>query len=250
MNAPCGQGRWQGKTPQGLPCVKRSDAAAGAADELRDVPGAPRPPSVTPELADEELLTAYLHGQEACFALLVQRYEKELFHFLVRFLGDRTAAEDVFQETFLQVHQSADQFDPERRFRPWLFTIATNKARDHIRSQSRRAASALEASIDPSVSDGDQFVQLMSSSDVPADVDLEEAEVRQQVNQTVMRMPLHLREILILAYFNEFSYKQIAEIIDVPLGTVKSRLHAAVACFADLWRAVSENKPPSGQVLP
>ena len=52
------------------------------------------------------------------------RYQRELYHFLVRFLGDRAAAEDVFQETFLQVHQSADQFDPSRRFRPWLFTIA------------------------------------------------------------------------------------------------------------------------------
>ena len=82
------------------------------------------------EVSDEQLLVAYRHGDRASFSRLVQRYQRELFHFLVRFTGDRAAAEDIFQETFLQVHQSAEQFDPQRRFRPWLFTIAANKARD------------------------------------------------------------------------------------------------------------------------
>ena len=81
----------------------------------------------------------YRHGEQPAFALIVERYQRELFHFLVRFLGNRAAAEDVFQETFLQVHQSAEQFDLQRRFRPWLFTIAANKARDLIRSQAPSA---------------------------------------------------------------------------------------------------------------
>src|SRR5437879_3357804 len=74
------------------------------------------------DVTDEQLLADYRHGDKAAFQKLVERYQREMFHFLVRFLGDRAAAEDIFQETFLQVHQSADQFDPERRFRPWLFT--------------------------------------------------------------------------------------------------------------------------------
>src|ERR687896_672992 len=78
---------------------------------------------------DEQLLGDYRAGDKQSFATLVARYQRELFHFLVRFLGDRAAAEDVFQETFLQVHQSAEQFDLSRRFRPWLFTISANKAR-------------------------------------------------------------------------------------------------------------------------
>src|SRR5687767_2162997 len=95
-------------------------------------------PVMREEPADEQLLAEYRAGDKTKFAVLVLRYQRELYHFLVRFLGDRAAAEDVFQETFLQVHQSADQFDPSRRFRPWLFTIAANKARDLIRFQQPR----------------------------------------------------------------------------------------------------------------
>ena len=101
------------------------------------------------ERTDEQLLLAYRQGDRASFSQLMTRYQRELFHFLVRFLGDRAAAEDVFQETFLQVHQSAEQFDTSRRFRPWLFTIAANKARDLIRSNARRPTNPLQASISP-----------------------------------------------------------------------------------------------------
>ena len=96
---------------------------------------------------DEQLLAAYRDGDRNSFTELVSRYERELYHFLVRFLSDRAAAEDVFQETFLQIHQSAEMFDPQRRFRPWMFTIAANKARDLIRSNSRRPTNPLQASI-------------------------------------------------------------------------------------------------------
>src|SRR5271170_6490263 len=92
------------------------------------------PAAPSPVRSDEQLMAAYRGGDRDSFVELVKRYERELFHFLARFLGDRTAAEDIFQETFLQVHQSAGTFDADRRFRPWLFTIAANKARDLIRS--------------------------------------------------------------------------------------------------------------------
>src|SRR5688500_13099813 len=101
------------------------------------------------ERTDEQLVAEYRQGDRASFAQLMARYQRELYHFLVRFLGDRAAAEDVFQETFLQGHQSADQFDLSRRFRPWLFTIAANKARDLIRSQARRPTNPLAASVSP-----------------------------------------------------------------------------------------------------
>ena len=87
----------------------------------------------------------YQSGERDAFATLMQRYGNELLHFLQRFLGSRAAADDVFQETFLQVHLSADTFDTERRFKPWLFTIAANKARDYYRKQNRNAAASLRA---------------------------------------------------------------------------------------------------------
>ncbi len=195
--------------------------------------------------ADEQLLDDYRHGDNGAFSELVTRYQRELYHFLVRFLGNRASAEDVFQETFLQVHQSAEQFDPQRRFRPWLFTISANKARDLIRSQARRPTNPLQASISPGDDDSGEFIDLMqSASELPGEP-MERRELQQLVHDTVIGMPEHLREILLLSYFHQFPYKQIGEILDIPLGTVKSRLHAAVAFFADRWKAMNEKKNPN-----
>ena len=215
---------------------------------LSSIPGSFASLDVPPRREDrpaEQLLAGYRTGARASFAELVNRYQRELFHFLVRFLGDRAAAEDVFQETFLQVHQSADQFDPERRFRPWLFTIAANKARDLMRSQARRPTNPLQASISPGDDESGTFIDLMESSQALPGEPMERQELQQQVHKTVMGMPEHLREILLLSYFHQFPYKQISDILQIPLGTVKSRLHAAVAHFADKWKTTNQHQPLS-----
>lgn len=213
----------------------------GAAKDQHPAP-APYPGTGGTDRTDEQLLDDYRHGDKSSFASLVNRYQRELYHFLVRFLGNRASAEDVFQETFLQVHQSADQFDPQRRFRPWLFTIAANKARDLIRSQARRPANPLQATISPNDEESGEFIDLMSSTAELPGEPMEKQELQRQVQETVTTMPEHLREILLLSYFHQFPYRQISEILDIPLGTVKSRLHAAVAHFADRWRATNQKK--------
>jgi RNA polymerase sigma-70 factor (ECF subfamily) len=194
------------------------------------------------ERTDEQLLADYREGDRNAFTQLMSRYQRELYHFLVRFLGDRAAAEDVFQETFLQVHQSAEQFDLSRRFRPWLFTIAANKARDLIRSQARRPTNPLQASISPGDDESGEFIDLMQSTATMPDDAMQREELQELVKKTVMHMPEHLREILLLSYFHQFPYKQIGDILDIPLGTVKSRLHAAVAHFADRWRSMNHGR--------
>lgn len=195
--------------------------------------------------SDEQLMADYRIGDTGSFSKLVSRYERELYHFLVRFLGDRAAAEDVFQETFLQVHTSADQFDPARRFRPWLFTIAANKARDLIRSQARRPTNPLQASINPGDDESGEYIDLIQSVENLPETPLEQKELQESVQKTVMSMPDHLREILLLSYFHQFPYKQISDILDIPLGTVKSRLHAAVAHFADRWKSMNQSNSAS-----
>ncbi len=202
-------------------------------------------PANQPKRTDEQLLAAYRSGDLASFSDLVARYQRELFHFLIRFLGDRAAAEDIFQEAFLQVHQSASQFDLQRRFKPWLFTIAANKARDLMRSQSRRPTSPLQASMNSGDDEGGEFLDLLSSAAAMPQEDLERKELQQSVQKTVMAMPEHLREIILLSYFHQFPYKQISEILDIPLGTVKSRLHAAVAFFADRWSLANNGRSAS-----
>jgi RNA polymerase sigma-70 factor, ECF subfamily len=192
-----------------------------------------------PPVTDEQLLQAYRGGDRKSFTELMGRYQRELFHFLVRFLGDRAAAEDIFQETFLQIHQSAQDFDAQRRFRPWLFTIAANKARDLMRSNARRPTSPLQANIGPSSDEGAEFIDLMTSAVELPDQPMQQRELQEKVQRTVEGMPENLREILLLSYFHQFPYKQISAILDIPLGTVKSRLHAAVAHFANQWRAAN-----------
>src|SRR5438105_8672312 len=95
------------------------------------IPAADRP-------SDEELLRGHLSGDPDSFGVLTERYTPEVFRFLMRFLGRRAMADDVIQESFLQVHLSAATFDLSRRVKPWLFTIAANKARDALRSRARR----------------------------------------------------------------------------------------------------------------
>lgn len=197
------------------------------------------------QLSDERLLSLYRDGRNEAFDLLMKRYELELFHFLIRFCGDRATAEDLFQETFLQVHQSAGTFDVERRFKPWLFTIAANKARDQLRRNSRRVTSALSAPVGDGGDGETTFIDLMQA-DLPLPQDeARQHETQELVRQVVAAMPEHLREVLLLAYFQQLPYRDIAEMLGIPLGTVKSRLHAAVGTFAQSWKdRFGDAEPP------
>ena len=199
------------------------------------------------ELADEQLLQHYRGGgadAERAFEMLVERYQQELFYFLLRFTGKRAAADDLFQETFLQIHISAETFDPTRRFKPWLFTIAANKARDLLRKNRRQATMSLSADLTGSggagsgggdSSGGGSFLDLLEADLPLPDEQVLSGEQRELVRKAVDSLPDHLREVLILAYFNKLAYKEIAESLSIPLGTVKSRLHAAVATFGHAW---------------
>jgi len=202
----------------------------------------PRPPEPDPssplsELSDEQLVIAFRGGREPAFEALVRRYRGELLNFLSRFVGGRAAGEDVFQETFLQIYNSIETFDASKRFKPWLFTIAANKARDHLRKKKRSRAMPLSASVDSGRDDGRAFIDLMEA-DLPLPTENAQAsETRELVQSVVADLPDHLREVLLLAYFQKLAYKDIAEMLQIPLGTVKSRLHAAVGTFAELWRS-------------
>ncbi len=185
-------------------------------------------------ISDEQLLLRYTRGDSEAFAALVHRYERELFAFLARFLGDATLAEDVFQETFLQIHLSADSFDVSRRLKPWLFTIAANKARDAMRYRLRRPAAELDAPV-ASGQDDVHFIDLIPANIPSPTTRIENHEASEAVQSIVRQMPENLRIVLLLSYFYDFAYKEIAEILSVPLGTVKSRLHLAVRQFARQW---------------
>lgn len=194
---------------------------------------------------DEHLVERYRDGHHEAFEELVQRYRQELFHFLMRFTGNRAAAEDVFQDTFLQVHVSIDTFRTEKRFKPWLFTIAANKARDHLRRSKRRAAARLSAPVQGGTGDQDrEFLDLVEAELPGPDDEAARRETQQRVKAVVAMLPDHLRDILLLAYFNQLAYKDIAAMLEIPLGTVKSRLHAAVRSFEACWKQETGGRSP------
>jgi RNA polymerase sigma-70 factor (ECF subfamily) len=193
--------------------------------------------------SDERLVEAYRRGDTGAFAMLVERHHDDLMRFLIRLGGDRQIAEDAFQEAFLQVHLSLGSFDTSRRFRPWLFTIAANKARDLLRRKGRRQTLELSAPIGSagggSGSEGGSFIDLLEI-DIPSpDAAMEDRERDELVQRALERLSEPLREILLLAYFQRLTYAQIADELGIPLGTVKSRLHAAVANFAKRWQEIA-----------
>ncbi len=184
---------------------------------------------------DEALLDDYVHGDRPDFTELIGRYSNQMLHFQIRFLGSRAAAEDVFQETFVQVHLSAETFDTSRRFKPWLFTIGANKARDYHRKHGREPTVSLSASMSRE-QEGRPYVDLLEADLPNPSAPILDAERSRLVKTVVDSLPHHLREILLLSYFQRLSYNQIADTLEIPLGTVKSRLHTAVAAFAKVWK--------------
>ena len=195
----------------------------------------------TNKQTDSDLLVRYMAGDEDAFNELVNRYKNPLYAFLKRFLNRQELVEDVFQETFLQLYSSKEKFDTSRPLRPWLFTIAANKAKDALRKMQRHASMELGAVADAADVSIDDVVNLLTSYKITPDEEASKGETAQRVREIIANMPEKLRGILILAYFEQFSYKQMAEILSIPIGTVKSRLHTAVVYFTKKYKAANRS---------
>ena len=188
---------------------------------------------------DMELMRRHAAGEEETFQELVSQYKDSLYAFLWRFLNQSDLVDDVFEETFLQLYLSRDTFDLSRPLRPWLFTIAANKARDALRRRQRIDSTNLGSMFDTEEHSIDDVLNTLDYDDhMPYD-DLIRDETAAAVKRVIARMPAKLREILLLAYFQKFSYGELAGILGIPVGTVKSRLHTAVGRFAEDWNAVT-----------
>jgi RNA polymerase sigma-70 factor (ECF subfamily) len=191
---------------------------------------------------DEQLLARLRDGERDLFGTLVRRYERELFGYLRRYLGDDDLADDVFQNTFVQVYVKIRQYEPGRPARPWLYAIATNQAIDALRRRGRRADQRADAVSSPD-EDGQPrplFELLPAPGDGPPD-SADRAEQRELVRAAVERLPELLRQVVVLTYFQGLKYRDAAEVLEIPVGTVKSRLHAALARLTEEWNAAQES---------
>lgn len=193
------------------------------------------------QVTDEELLINYRETEDReLYASLVYRYERELFSYLRRYLGNAEMAEDVFQTTFLQIHLKCHLFEEGRRFRPWLYTIATNAAIDAKRRNKRHRNVSLDTPRIQDSEDVGRLINLLESSDPdPADTAVE-TERRRLVRKALKQLPESMNVLIHLVYYQGMKYREAAEVLDVPVGTVKSRLHSAIAKLTDVWNHTSQ----------
>jgi RNA polymerase sigma-70 factor (ECF subfamily) len=172
--------------------------------------------------SDETLALGIKRGDPNALAVLVERHHSPLLGYLYRLTdGDRALAEDLAQETFLRALRGISSYDPARPFKPWVYAIATNLARDHYKS----ARVGRERSLDSESAGTDG--EWASAEAAP-----EQAALRAEESRTVQRavadLPDHQREVVVLRFYQSLALNEIAAALDIPLGTVKSRLSLGI----------------------
>ncbi len=186
---------------------------------------------------DEELLLEYRTTEDAAvFTELVSRYQRELFNYLRRFLGDAAKAEDVFQQTFLQVHVKCELYQSGRKFRPWLYTIATNQAIDYQRRNKRHRRLSLDQSQRASGEEVGSLMDVVASQESGPLDKAESGERAEWIHSAVGNLPDSLQSAVRLVYFRGMKYREAAQVLSIPVGTVKSRLHSALQQLGETWR--------------
>jgi RNA polymerase sigma-70 factor, ECF subfamily len=183
-------------------------------------------------LDDSDLVAAFLNGEERAFQELVERYQSRLLNFIYRTIGDRERGEDLVQEVFIRVYRHLHRFDRSKKFSTWIYTIASNLAKNELRNRSRNPLVFFQT-IKKNWQDDDRPLQFEDSSSRPDDL-YRKRHLRSLVEESVAQLPEHHRQVFILRELEGKSYEEIAEITGCNLGTVKSRLNRARNSFAQI----------------
>lgn len=174
------------------------------------------------DLSDEALMERVQKGETHLLDLLIKRYEKPLFAYAFRVVQQRNAAEDAFQETFLRVFRKRDSYRSGALFRPWLYTICLNTCRDALRARARRPESELEKAA-LFVPDAQPGPETLSSQSILAE----------RIKAAIEKLPEKQREVFLLSYYQQLQYPEISEVLEIPVGTVKSRMFHASRFLAE-----------------
>ncbi len=186
---------------------------------------------------DEELLLRYRDlGDVEAFETLVHRYERPIYHYLLRYLRSAALAEDVFQSTFLRVHEKSHLFTADHPFRPWLYSMATHLAIDALRKEGRHQVASLDRPFEDEDGGTGALIDLVRSP-LPSPAENVEAQERAAwAQRAVDELPDHQRIAILLVFFQGLKYHEVAEILELPLGTLKSRIHKALMALNAAWR--------------
>ena len=179
------------------------------------------------ERSDRELMVAYQQGDADAFAILYDRYQRQVISFFYRKSYDRTLAEDLCQEAFLRIVKSRHRYRPEATFRTFLFTVARNLFIDHIRS--KKAAPKMVSADKRVGEDGATVGDLVETGERGTVEALSDREGASRVVEAMKTLPEALRDVAeLVAPPTSLKYREAAEILGIPVGTVKSRMNAAL----------------------
>jgi len=189
-----------------------------------------------PLRSDEELMVAFQGGDARAFEELIRRHQNGVYNFIVRFLGNREVAEEVFQEAFFKVHQAVDRYLPNGKFTTWLYTIVRNLCVDTFRRRKIREA----VSLDDRGPNGERNLNdTIAGNEVPADILSSASEIEAVLKSALAKLNEDQREVFLLREKEGLKFEEIAEVTGVSVNTVKSRMRYALEA---LRRALKQSK--------
>ena len=172
---------------------------------------------------DRELIARARKGDEAAYRVLLEQYQRTVFNICLRMVRNREEAEDLAQEAFMKVFSMLDRYNPSFAFSSWLFKITSNLCIDKIR---KRRINTLPMDQPVQSENGEYARQYQAPDDDPERL-LVKSEKMKQLSDAIDSLPPHYRVMIVLRHQEDLSYEEIAETLDVPLGTVKARIHRA-----------------------
>lgn len=189
---------------------------------------------------DVEVISAVLKGNTDAFGVLVRRYQKRVYNLALRYCGDRQEAEDLAQEVFLRIFRALNTFRGDSLFSTWLYRIATNVCLDALRRQKNRPEPVLDQPLE--TDSGELERELVSPEPGPVH-QVEAAELAAMIRQEVARLREPYRSTIVLRDLEDLTYDEIAQILNVSVGTVKSRLHRARSILRERFESLELLSP-------
>lgn len=192
---------------------------------------------IFPSLPDESLMEHIVQGSEAAFATLVDRYRGRIINLVSRFISDRDRAQEISQEVFLRVFIHRERYQPTGKFSTWIYTIAVNLAKNEIR---RRVRSKDSTSLDKLIEMTGDSGRFTADHGPRPDRALYQREINEHVARALSALPDRYREVIVLRDLQQLSYEEIEKILNIPGGTVRSRINRARTALQEMLGSMVE----------
>ena len=185
------------------------------------------------QASDEELIGEVQRDNDEAFDILVGRYKDSLSNFVYRFVGDPDQAQDIVQETLIRVYRSRKSYKPVAKFSTWVFTIATNLAKSHLRRRKLRAI----LMVTRNRNEPEPVFEVVDEKAGP-DAEVDSAMKEEQIQKALNMLPTKFREVVVFRDIQELSYEEIVAITGLPMGTVKSRINRGRSMLQDMLKSL------------